>query len=163
MLNVCTWFFFIEWFKQLNEFTTELENMEVTELKKCLSKLYMSARKGDGSYYKKASLLSATISRHLTSPQYYKKFSICSKTEFHEANKTLNAYLKHLSSSGKILATVHIPLTGEIVHKLYEKGELAISTRNNPRALLQTAWFFISLYFGKRGRENQAPVKKINA
>ncbi|XP_068704068.1 uncharacterized protein KIAA1958-like [Montipora foliosa] len=154
---------FKEWFKHQSEFTTEFENMKVTELNKCLSKFYVSARKGDGSYYKKSSLLSirAAIDRHLKSPPYNKQFSICSNTEFHEANKTLNAYLKHLSSSGKISATVHkAPLTREVVQKLYEKGELATSTTNDPRALLQTAWFFISLYFGKRGRENQALMKK---
>ena len=30
----------------------------------------------------------------------------------------------------------------------------------NPRALLQTTWFYISLYFGKRGRENQSLMKE---
>ena len=111
---------------------------------------------------KKASLLSirTAIDRLLKSPPYNKKFSICNNKEFHAANKTLNAYLKHLASSGKISANVHkVPLTGKIIRKLYEKGELAVSTTYDPRALLQTAWFFISLYFGKRGRENQALMK----
>ena len=31
---------------------------------------------------------------------------------------------------------------------------------SDPRVLLQTTWFYISLYFGKRGRENQAAMKK---
>lgn len=46
-------------------------------------------------------------------------------------------------------------LTGETVKKLYEKGEFGDAGTCDPRVLLQTAWFFISIYFGKRGRENQ--------
>jgi hypothetical protein len=53
-----------------------------------------------------------------------------------------------------------MPLTRETIQKLYEKGELAEATTLNPRALLQMAWFFISLYFRKRGQENQAVMKK---
>lgn len=106
-------------------------------------------------------LVRAALDRHLKSPPYNKRFSICDHNLFSEANKTLNSYLKHLSSTGKIAGTIHkTPLTSEAIQKLYEKGELADATTHNPRALLQTAWFFISLYFGKRGRENQAVMKK---
>ena len=80
---------------------------------------------------------------------------------FSHANKTLNAYLKHLSSTGEIAGTVHKePLSTEVIQKLYKKGELAEASTRDPRALMQTAWLFISLYFGKRGRENQAAMKK---
>ena len=44
--------------------------------------------------------------------------------------------------------------------KLYKKGELAEASTRDPRALMQTAWLFIFLYFGKRSRENQAAMKK---
>ncbi|KAJ7388220.1 BTB/POZ domain-containing protein kctd1, partial [Desmophyllum pertusum] len=78
-----------------------------------------------------------------------------------DANKTLNSYLKHLVNEGKIAGTVHKnPLTGETIQKLYEKGELADADTRDPRVLLQTAWFFVSIYFGKRGRENQSSLKK---
>jgi hypothetical protein len=80
---------------------------------------------------------------------------------FSEANTTLNSYLKHLCSSGKIAGTVHKrPLTPETIQILYEKGQLGEATTNDPEVLLQTSWFFISLYFGKRGRENQSSMKK---
>ena len=137
--------------------------MEVGEMNKCLSKFYVSARKKDGSHYKKASLMSirAALDRHLRSAPHNKKFSICDAVMFHEANKTLHAYLKHLISSGKIARTVHkSPLTAEAVQHLFEKGELATAETRNPRALMQTVWFYISLYFGKRGRENQSALKK---
>lgn len=52
------------------------------------------------------------------------------------------------------------PLSTEVIQKLYKKGELAEASTRNHRALMQTTWLFISLYFGKRGRENQAAMKK---
>ena len=63
--------------------------------------------------------------------------------------------------NGKIAPTVHkVSLTADIIKKLYEKRELADVDTQSPRALLQTAWFLISIYFGKRGRENQSSLKK---
>ena len=118
----CCLFFFSEWFAQQAEFTTEFESMEVTEMNNCLSKFYLSARKQDGSHYKKTSLLSirAALDRYLRSPPINKKFSICDTIQFNEANKALNSYLKHLASTGKIAGTVHKnPLTAEVVQKLF--------------------------------------------
>jgi len=43
---------------------------------------------------------------------------------------------------------------------LYEEGELTDADTRDPRVLLQTVWFFVSIYFGKRGRENQHLLKK---
>ena len=151
-----------EWFQQQNEFQEAFETMEIDEMNKCLSKFYVSARTKDGSHYKKSSLLSirAALDRQLKATPFNKKFSICDTALFSEANKTLSSYLKQLVSQGKIPGTVHkIPLTTEIVKKLCEKGELADAHTLSPPALLQTAWFFISIYFGKRG-ENQTMLKK---
>ena len=132
-------------------------------MNKCLSKFYLSARKQDGSHYKKTSLLSirAALDRYLRSPPLSKKFSICDGIQFNEANKALNSYLKHLASSGKIAGTIHKnPLTAEVIQKFFESGELTSADTKIPRALLQTTWFYVSLYFGKRGRENQSRMKK---
>jgi hypothetical protein len=72
---------------------------------------------------------------------------------FSEANKTLSSYLKQLVKNGKIAATVHkFSLTADIIKKLFEKREPADVDTQSPRALLQTAWFQISIYFGRRGR-----------
>lgn len=51
-------------------------------------------------------------------------------------------------------------MTKEVVQTLYEKGELADAKTKDPRAMMQTACFFLSLFLGKRGRENQANMKK---
>jgi hypothetical protein len=137
--------------------------MSTEEMNKCLSKFYVSARKQDGNYYKKTSLLSirAAPDRHLKSPPYDKRFSICDTVLFSEANKTLSSYLKQLVKNGKIAATVHkVSLTADIIKKLYEKRELVDVDTQSPQALLQPGWFQISIYFGKRGRENQNSLKK---
>lgn len=46
------------------------------------------------------------------------------------------------------------------MQKLFEKGELVGAETKNPSILMQTAWFYISLFFGKRGRENKSLMKK---
>ena len=129
--------------------------MEIQEMNNCLSKFYLP-RKQDGSHYKKTSLLPirAALDRYLRSLSLNKKLSICDGIQFNEANKALNSYLKHLASTGKIAETTHkSPLTAEFIQKLFEARELASADTKIPRALLQTSWFYVSLYFGKRGRE----------
>lgn len=123
----------------------------------------MVARKHDGSYYNKATLTSirAAIDRHLRNEPNNKSSSIIGESEFTEANKTLNSLLKSLSKSGQISSTVHKPaLTVEAVAKLYEAGELVDASSLDPKKLQQTAGFFITLYFGRRGRENQRQLTK---
>ena len=46
------------------------------------------------------------------------------------------------------------------MQKLFKAGKLASVNTKIPRALLQTTWFYVSIYFGKRGRENQSLMKK---
>ena len=64
--------------------------METVEMNMCLSKFYTTARRNDGSYYKKSSLMSirAALDRHLQSPPPNKNFSICDPVTFQEVNKT---------------------------------------------------------------------------
>ena len=45
-------FDYLEWFFQKNEFKTELENMEISEINMCFSEFYKTARRKDGSYEK---------------------------------------------------------------------------------------------------------------
>ena len=156
-------YFFTEWFQTQREFETPFEEMSPTELNKCLQKFYLSARKRDGSFYNKKSLtaIRAALDRHLRSPPFSKPFSITGDSQFNDANTSLNNFLKTLSKSGEIAPTVHKqPLTKEVVAKLYEEGELVDTDSLQPHKLQQTAWFFISLFLGKRGRENQQLLKK---
>ena len=119
--------FFVDWFSQQEEFTTDVEEMNKEKLNKCLWKFYMSARKQDGGYYNKATLTSITaaIDRHLRKEPHNWPFSIISDSQFTEVNKALNSFLKTLIKSGQICSAVHKPaLTTEAVSKLYKAGEL---------------------------------------
>ena len=129
----------------------------------CLAKFYVSAKKQDGTFYSKKSLISirAALERHLRSPPRNRPFSIVGDSAFSSANKTLNNLLKTLSKSGQIAPTVHKrPLTKDHIEKLYEEGEMVNCDNQNPTKLQQTAWFYISLFLGNRGRENQHAMKK---
>ena len=74
----CETFCSTEWYQQQQQFTGEIENMEVDELNKCIAKFYVSVRKTDGSYFKKTSLLSirATLDLHLQAPKSFKNMSL---------------------------------------------------------------------------------------
>jgi len=137
--------------------------MTPEQLNKCLQKFYLSARKRDGTFYNKKSLtaIRAALDRHLRGPPLNKPFSIIGDPLFNEANKTLSNYLKTLSKRGDIAPTAYKQaLTKEVIEKLYDEEELTEFDTLNPAKLQQTAWFFISLFLGKRGRENQQTMKK---
>ena len=51
----------------------------------------------------------------------------------------------------------------EAVAKPYEAGELVDASTLDPKKLQQTVWFFITLYYGRRGRENQRQLTKNKA
>lgn len=137
--------------------------MEKVELAKCLEKFYLGARQKDGTYYKSSSLKSirAGLDRYLQSPEIKKPFSIITDPEFIQANKALDAFVKTLRKDGAIPGVVHKEtLTREVVEKLFETGQLGPANSKSPTQLQNTVWFYISLYFGKRGRENQRKMTK---
>ena len=119
---------------------------------------YSSARKEDGTYYKSSSTKSirAAIDRLLRSPPHNKPFSIISDSAFTEANKVLDAFMKDLRKTGKIAGVVHKrAISKEQLKILFESGELGPAEILNPAQLQRTAWFYLVLFFGRRGRENQ--------
>ncbi|XP_078371764.1 uncharacterized protein LOC144655391 isoform X2 [Oculina patagonica] len=88
-------------------------------------------------------------------------FSIITDPEFIQANKALDAFVKTLRKHGAIPGVVHKEtLTREVVEKLFETGQLGPANSKSPTQLQNTVWFYISLYFGKRGRENQRKMTK---
>ena len=117
----------------------------------------MSARKKDCTYNKSSSTKSirAAIDRFLHSPPHNKPFSITSDPSFTEANKVLDTFVKDLRKTGKIASVVHKrAISKEQLKKLFESGELGPVYSLNPAQLQRTAWFYLGLFFGRRGREN---------
>ena len=155
---------FVDWFSQQDEFTTDIEEMSTEELNKCLRKFYMSARKQDGGYYDEATLTSirSAIDRHLGNEPHNKPFSIISDSQFTEANKALNSFLKTLSKSGQICFTVHKPaLTTEAVSKLYEASELVrCKMPRSTKATANNVVFYNPLLWSKR-KGKPASIDKI--
>ncbi|XP_068686709.1 uncharacterized protein [Montipora foliosa] len=136
----------------------EDQNQSKQELNACLKCFYTSARKKDGTYYKSSSTKSirAAIDRFLRLPPHKKPFSIITDPAFTEANKVLDAFEKDLRKTGKIAGVVHKrAISKEQLKKLFESGELGPADSLNPAQLQRTARFYLGLFFGRRGRENQ--------
>ena len=90
-----------------------------------------------------------------------KPYFIIGDSQCNDANTSLSNFLKTLSKSSQIAPQMHKqPLTKEVIVKLYEEGELVDTDSLQPHRLQQTACFFISLFLGKRGRENQQLFKR---
>ena len=68
----------------------------------------------------------------------------------------LNAICKQMMQDWKVGRTIHKnPITSKQLQQLYETGQLGEWDTLDPSQLLRTAWFYITFYFCKRGRENQ--------
>ena len=132
--------------------------MSKEELNECLKCFYTSARKKDGTKYKNTSMKSirAAIDRFLRSPPHNKPFSIISDAVFTGANKVLDAFVKDLRRKGKVAGIVHKKaVSKDQIQRLFESGELGPADSQNPAQLQRTAWFYLTLFSGRRGRENQ--------
>ena len=68
--------------------------------------------------------------------------------------EALDSHLKSLAKTGVLSSTKHKQaLEREDVEQLFTAKQLG--NDDTPESLVQTAWFYLMLYFGKRGRENQ--------
>ena len=93
-------------------------------------------------------------------PPHSNQFSIVADPAFTEANKILDAFVKDLRKSGKISGVVHKKaISKQQVEKLFQSGELGPADTKDPAQLQRTAWFYLGIYFGRRGRENQRDMK----
>ena len=124
---------------------------------------YASVRQKNGSEFKVSSLraIPGAIDRYLKQPPNNKPWSIIADSEFAKANQTLNAVCKNMMKEGKVGPVVHKhPITSEQMQELFRSGQLGDSNTKDPSQPLRTAWFYLTLYFGKRGRENQRKLTK---
>ena len=94
------------------------------------------------------------LDRFLSGSPQRKPFSIIRDKAFKPANEALDA---DLARQGLISSTKHKrPISNEDLEALYAANQLGVYT---PESLVNTAWFYTILYFGKRGRENQRAMK----
>ena len=98
----------------------------------------------------------AAIDRYLEQPPIKKSWSIVGDPAFETANKVLNAICRKNAQEGKAGSIVHKqPIAKEQVEQLFRTGQLGECHTQDPAQLLRPTWFYITLYFGKKGRENQ--------
>ena len=97
----------------------------------------------------------AAIDRLLrSSPNLNKPLSIISDAVFTEANKVLDAFVKDLRKTGKIAGVVHKKaVSKDQIERLIESGELGPADSQIPAQLQRTAWLYLTLFIGRRGRE----------
>ena len=132
--------------------------MEKQQLSECLKRFYLCIRKKDCSFFKVSSLkaIRAAVERFPKSVSNSKLWSITSDHQFKEANNALDAFAKAIRREGKVGGVVHKnPIKKEQVEMLFERQQLGPADAKCPSHLLRTSWFYITLYFGQRGRENQ--------
>ena len=111
--------------------------------------------------------IKAAIDRYLRQNRHNKPRSKVGDPEFNKANETLNAVCKDILQNrqfvkrGQVSPVVHnVPMQNEQLQKLYESQQLGEVKTTNPKQLLQTPRFYVTLYFGKRGRESQRKLEK---
>jgi len=107
--------------------------------------------KKNESEFKVSSLraIRGAIERYLKQPSNNKPWSIIGDSEFPKANQTRNSICKNMVKEGKAGPVVHKhPITSEQMQELFRTGQLGDSNTKDP----STAWLYLTLYFGKRGR-----------
>ena len=133
--------------------------MEPAELSTMLKRFYIEARNVEGKPYSRNTMkaIRSGLDRFLSGSPQRKPFSIIRDKVFKPANEALDASLKDLARQGLISSTKHKrPISSEDLEALYAANQLGLDT---PESLVNTAWFYTVLYFGKRGRENQRAMK----
>jgi len=75
---------------------------------------------------------------------------------FTGAIKVLDAFVKDLKRTGKVAGIVHKKaVSKDQIQRLFESGELGPADSQHLAQLQRMAWFYLTLSFGRRGRENQ--------
>ena len=136
----------------------KIESLPASELDFLLSNFFLNARKKNGEEYEPATVSSfqRSIQRYLSEKKY--PFNILKDNEFEKSRKVLAAKRKSLvhehGKGNKPQAAQAIDEDEE--DALFEAGEFGDS---NPVALQRTVWWFLSLHFGFRARDESRKLR----
>ena len=132
--------------KGLND---DIVKYKAKELDECLSRFFAEIRKSDGSDYEPDSLrvMLAAIDRHLK--QNDSKISIAKHREFVKCRQVLEGKARALREKdhGK-RPNATKSLTVQDEEQLWKNRVLG---EQNPKSLLYTLWYLLTLHFGLRG------------
>ena len=132
--------------------------LAASKLDHLLSKFFLNARNKNGDDYEPATVSSfqRSIQRYLSEKKY--PFNILKENEFEKSRKVLAAKQKSLvhehGKGNKPQAAQAIDEDKE--DALFKAGEFSDS---NPVALQRTVWWFLSLHFGFRARDESPKLR----
>ena len=137
--------------------------MEPAELSTVLKRFYVEARNVEGKPYSRNTMraIRSGLDRFLSCSPQRKPFSIIRDKAFKPANEALDASLKDLARKGLISSTKHkSAISNEDLEALYAANQLGVNT---PESLVNTAWFYTILYFGKRRKSTRDETRWLSA
>ncbi|KAK3749799.1 hypothetical protein QZH41_000862 [Actinostola sp. cb2023] len=138
-------------FCQSNEEERKMEDIPSEELNKLFCKFVISVRKQDGGEYEPGTLsgFQRSFQRYLQDKG--SSYNILKDNEFSKSRNVIAAKRKNLTHQGKgnrPHATRELTKAEE--DTLFESGQLSIE---EPKALQKALWWFLSLHFGWRARD----------
>ena len=131
----------------------KIERLPASELERLLLKFFLNARKKNGEEYEPATVSSfqRSIQRYLSEKKYpFNLFNYSRTMSSKNPEKSLQRSESHLFTS---TAKGNKPQAAQAIDEdeaLFEAGEFGDS---NPVALQRTVWWFLSLHFGFRARD----------
>lgn len=130
--------------------------MTVPELDRNLATFYVEARTQDGKEYSRSALLGFRNSIERFMNNNGKPIKISKNNQFQMSNKILDAQLKINRRAGKENIQHKPVIVQSDLEKIKKSPYLAM---DNPYGLLRRTWFFVSLYWCRRGREGQRNLR----
>ncbi|KAK3721649.1 hypothetical protein QZH41_003672 [Actinostola sp. cb2023] len=134
-----------------------LVEMSDEELDSFLWRFYAEARNKAGQDYSRSTLLSFrnAIERHLSTQDRH--LTIAKNPVFKRSNKMLESKLKTMRREGKENVKHKPILESADIAKLKESAYLS---PEDPAGLLRKVWFFVTLYWCRRGCEGQRSLRR---
>jgi hypothetical protein len=131
--------------------------MTERELDDHLWRFYGEARSKTGEEYSRSSLLGFrnAIERHLL--QHDRHIKISKNPAFQRSNKMLEAKLKAIRREGKENVQHKPPIEPGDIKKIQSSPFLSV---DNPHGLLRKTWFYVTLYWCRRGCEGQRNLRR---
>ena len=131
--------------------------MDTMELDQNLARFYVEARTIKGEEYSRSALLSfrSSIERYLNNNGVTLKLS--RNQMFQNSNKILDAKLRINRRAGKYNVQHKPVIVASDLEKLRTSPFLSMTT---PAGLLRRAWFYVSLYWCRCGKEGQRDLRR---
>ena len=149
---------FLEWSEKRN-ITVNFSEISPAELASILRRFYAEVKKDNGTPVSPGYLngLRAAIQRYLTGAPFYRTLNIVSGNEFQIANKMFVSRNRLYYKGNNPKPRHKDPINTDDMKKL---GTYFKRHTDDPVVLTEATWFVLCFYFGRRGREGWAELRK---